>query len=520
MAQPTYQDLLDENRPHRSAIPKGFGMRAGHSTMLGTRRPPYQSVVFEPRRSPVDFGPAGHVRFRQADAEEERLVCPGSEWRLHRHWYENTALGDLLGADLSLAEAHRLYRCHDRLLEHKTALFTHLIARWRDLFNAQFDVLLYDLTSTYFESNPPFAEGDKRRFGYSRDKRPDCVQVIIALIVTVEGFPLAYEVLAGNTSDNTTLRDFLAKIESQYGKARRTWIMDRGIPTEEVLAEMRACEPAVQYLVGTPKGRLTKLEKDLLDKPWNQVRPGVTVKLLPCEGELYILARSEDRVSKERAMRRRQLKWLWKRLREVQAMALDREELLMKLGAARQQAPRGWGLVRTEVHPTEASFTYTLLKDKLRQVRRREGRYLLRTNLTETDLSVVWAYYMQLVTIEQVFRNLKGDLAIRPIHHQEQWRIEAHIFISFLAYCLHVTLGRWLWNLAPGLTPRRVLEKLGSIQMVDVQIPTSDGRMVLLQRTTQPEADVKLLLGRLKLELPAQPPPRITCSEGRMEATM
>ena len=165
MAQPTYQDLLDENRPHRSAIPKGFGMRAGHSTMLGTRRPPYQSVVFEPRRSPVDFGPAGHVRFRQADAEEERLVCPGSEWRLHRHWYENTALGDLLGADLSLAEAHRLYRCHDRLLEHKTALFTHLIARWRDLFNAQFDVLLYDLTSTYFESNPPFAEGDKRRFG-------------------------------------------------------------------------------------------------------------------------------------------------------------------------------------------------------------------------------------------------------------------------------------------------------------------------------------------------------------------
>ena len=201
-------------------------------------------------------------------------------------------------------------------------------------------------------------------------------------------------------------------------------------------------------------------------------------------------------------------------------MCLDREDLLMKLGAARQQAPRGWRLVRVEIHPTEGSFAYQLLKDKLRQVRRREGRYLLRTNLTETDPSVVWSYHMQLVMVEQVFRNLKGDLAIRPIHHQEEPRIEAHILISFLAYCLHVTLGRWLWNPAPGLTLRSVLEKLGGIQLVDVQIPTSDGRMVLLQRTTQPEADVKLLLGRLKLELPAQPPPRITRAAGRMEATM
>jgi transposase len=449
-----------------------------------------------------------------------RLVAPGSEWRLHRQWFESTALADLLGTDLSLSEAHRLYRCHDYLLAHKAALFTHLIQRWRDLFNAQFDVLLYDLTSTYFESDPPFPEGDKRRFGYSRDKRPDCVQVVIALIVTVEGLPLAYEVLSGNTRDSTTLRDFLKKIESQYGKARRTWIMDRGVPTEEVLAEMRACEPAVQYLVGTPKGRLTKLEKDLLDKPWQEVRPGVTVKLLACEGEVYILARSEDRAGKERGMRRRQLKWLWRRLKELQAMDLKREALLMKLGAAHQQAPRAWRLVRIDIHPTEASFAYQLLKDKLRQVRRREGRYLLRTNLTETDPSVVWAYYMQLVTVEQAFRNLKGDLAVRPIFHQEEPRIEAHIFVSFLAYCLHVTLGRKLWSLAPGLTPRSALEKLAGIQRVDVQIPTSDGRMVLLQRTTQPEADVRLLLERLKLDLPAQPLPRITQKAGQIEAIL
>jgi transposase len=449
-----------------------------------------------------------------------RLVAPGSEWRLHRQWFESTALGDLLGADLSLSEAHRLYRCHDHLLAHKAALFTYLTQRWRDRFNAQFDVLLYDLTSTYFESDPPFPEGDKRRFGYSRDKRPDCVQVVIALIVTVEGLPLAYEVLSGNTRDSTTLRDFLKKIESQYGKARRTWIMDRGIPTEEVLAEMRACEPTVQYLVGTPKGRLTKLEKDLVDKPWQEVRPGVTVKLLACEGEVYILARSEDRAGKEQGIRKRQLKWLWKRLKELQAMRPKREALLMKLGAAREQAPRAWRLVRIDMHPTEASFTYQLLKDKLRQVRRREGRYLLRTNLTETDPSVIWTYYMQLVTVEQAFRNLKGDLAVRPIFHQEEPRIEAHIFVSFLAYCLHVTLGRRLWRLAPGLTPRSVLEKLAGIQRVDVEIPTSDGRTVILQRTTQPEADVKLLLERLKLDLPAQPPPQITRATRRTETVL
>jgi transposase len=450
-----------------------------------------------------------------------RLLAPGSEWRLHRQWFESSALADLLGVGLALADPHKLYRCHDHVLAHKNALFSHLVTRWRDLFGAEFDVLLYDLTSTYFESDPPCGENDKRQFGYSRDKRPDCVQVVIALIVTPQGFPLTYEVLAGNTADKTTLKDFLQKIETQYGKARRIWVMDRGIPTEAVLAEMRASDPPVQYLVGTPKGRLSKLEKDLLDKPWQQARPGVTVKLLPQEGELYVLARSADRVAKERSMRRRQLKKLWHRLHELAAMKkLRREDLLMKLGAARQQSPSAWRLVTVEVHATEATFTYRLNQDKLRQVRRREGRYLLRSNLTETDPAVVWNYYLQLVQVEQAFRHLKGDLAVRPIFHQQQTRIEAHIFVSFLAYCLHVTLGQWLRTLAPGLTTRSVLEKFAAVQMVDVHIPTSDGRTLILSRYTQPQPELQLLLTRLKLQMPAQPPPRITAAPGRKEALM
>src|SRR4249920_2400378 len=254
-----------------------------------------------------------------------RLIAPGSEWRLHREWFGRTALADLLGADFNLAESHKLYACHDLLLKHKQALFDHLVGRWRDLFNASFEVLLYDLTSTYFESDPPQDQNDKRRFGYSRDKRSDCVQVVIALIVTPQGFPLAYEVLPGNTADCTTLADFLHKIEAQYGKAERIWVMDRGIPTEESLAQMRRADPPIHYLVGTPKGRLSKLEKALLGLPWEAVRQGVDVKLLPLEQELYVLAQSRARIHKERDMRRRKLRWLWARLKQISGMSLGRE---------------------------------------------------------------------------------------------------------------------------------------------------------------------------------------------------
>jgi transposase len=439
-----------------------------------------------------------------------RLIDPGSEWRLHRQWFAQSAMGDLLGADYGLVEKNALYRCLDKLLVHKQALFSHLSQRWQDLFGAQFEVLLYDLTSTYFESAPPAREADKRRYGHSRDKRGDCVQVVIALVVTPEGFPLAYEVMAGNTADNTTLRGFLARIEAQYGKAHRIWVMDRGIPTEAVLAEMRGADPPVYYLVGTPKGRLSRLEQALLDKPWQSVRQGVDVKLLAEEQELYVLARSEQRVHKERAMRRRKLKWLWARLAQLSTMKLTREALLMKLGSARTTAPAAWRLVDVEVTTHGTSFAYALNRSKLRQVRQREGRYLLRSNLCGHDPAQLWRFYIQLVEIEAAFKNLKDDLQLRPIFHQLEHRIEAHIFVAFMAYCLHITLRARLRPLAGGLTPRAVLDKFADIKMLDVHFPTTDGRTLILSRHTEPNADHKILLRQLKLQLPPQPPPRIT----------
>jgi len=441
-----------------------------------------------------------------------RLIDPGSEWRLHRQWFEQSAMGDLLGADYSLVEKNALYRCLDKLLPHKQALFSHLRQTWADLFGAKFDVLLYDLTSTYFESPPPQDEADKRRYGYSRDKRSDCVQVVIALIVTPEGFPLAYEVLPGNTADCTTLRGMLGKIEAQYGKANRIWVMDRGIPTEEVLAEMRAADPPISYLVGTPKGRLSKLEQDLVTLPWQAVREGVDVKLLAQEQELYVLAQSLPRIHKERAMRRRQLKWLWARLKQISAMKIDRKELLMKLGDARGKARAAWRLIDVEVATEGASFSFTLNRKKLRQVRRRAGRYLLRNKLCGKDPTHLWQFYIQLVEVEAAFKTMKDDLNLRPIYHQLEGRIEAHIFVAFLAYCLHVTLCARLKPLAPGLTPRALLAKLAAVQMLDVQFPTTDGRTLIMSRYTELNADQKLLVQQLKLDLPPQPPPRITAA--------
>src|SRR5262249_38372938 len=449
-----------------------------------------------------------------------RLIDPGSEWRLHRLWFEQSAMADLLGADYGLVEKNALYRCLDKLLEHKTALFSHLRQRWQDLFAARFEVLLYDLTSTYFESPPPDDEEDKRRHGYSRDKRSDCVQVVIALIVTPEGFPLAYEVLPGNTADCTTLRAFLRRIEVQYGKAERIWVMDRGIPTEAVLAAMRQADPPVSYLVGTPKGRLSKFEKALLALPWQSVRQGVEVKLLPREEEqeLYVLAQSRARVDKERAMRRRKLKWLWARLKQIAAMRLGREELLMKLGAARAKARAAWRLIDVDVAPDAAAVDFVLNRGKLSQARRREGCYLLRTNLCGRDPAQLWQFYIQLVEVEAAFKNLKDDLQLRPIYHQLEQRIEAHIFVAFLAYCLHVTLRARLRPLAPGLTPRAVLNKLAAVQMLDVQFPTTDGRTLILTRYTELNADQKLLIKQLNLDLPPQPPPRITARVPRRQA--
>jgi len=317
-----------------------------------------------------------------------RPIDPGSEYRFHREWFLKSAIGDLLGEDFALAQKDKPYRCLDRLLEHKEPPFDFLKERWGALFGATYDVLLYDLTGTYFESDPPLpGVKSQKKFGYSRDHRSDCVQVVIALVVTPEGLPLAYEVYPGNTRDTATLAAFLDKIEARFGKARRTWLMDRGIPTEETLKAMRG--RGIQYLVGTPKGRLTKLEAALLERPWSQARESVAVKTLPQEGEFYVYVESRERVAKERAMRRRRLKYLWRTLKELRARKrLMRDELLMALGAARQEAWRAWGLVRIQKpnaheNVNDKTFSFELDREKLRRARRREGRYLLRSNMAE-----------------------------------------------------------------------------------------------------------------------------------------
>jgi transposase len=441
-----------------------------------------------------------------------RLIDPGSEFRVHRQWFDQSAMDALLGVDFAVAEKDRLYRCLDRILEHRQELFRHLRQRWTTLFDVGFDVLLYDLTSTYVEGAAELNPKAKR--GYSRDGRPDCKQVVVALVVTPEGFPLAYEVMDGNTSDKTTLRGFLKKIEDLYGQARRVWLMDRGIPTEEVLAEMRTCGREAFYLVGTPRGRVAKYEKQWLDLAWHKVRDSVEVKLFSQDGELYVLAKSEGRQAKEIAIRRKKLaRLLWK-LRVMRRSCPKRDQLLMRVGAAKTEAGRAFGYVKIQLPPagqavTRQTFTFQVDKDKLREAQLRDGHYLLRTNLVAEDPAVLWDRYMQLVQVEAAFKSLKSDLGIRPIHHQLEHRVEAHILVAFLAYCLTATLRRRLQEHAPGLTPRAVLEKLASIQALDVWLPTTDGRCLVMPRYTEPDADVALLLHQLRLVLPQQPPPRL-----------
>ena len=445
-----------------------------------------------------------------------RWVSPGSEFRLHRQGFDQSAMGDLLGTDFAVAEKDRLYRCLDRILAHKAALFEHLRQRWQELFQARFDVLLYDLTSTYIEG-----EGEaipKAKHGYSRDHRFDCRQVVIALVVTPEGFPLAYEVMEGNTSDRTTLRGFLSKIEAQYGRARRVWLMDRGIPTEEVLTEMRAPEREVFYLVGTPRGKIQQYEKKWLQLPWQKVRESVEVKLFAEEGELYVLAKSAGRRAKEQAIRRRKLaRLLWK-LRDLRRKSPARDQLLLRIGAAKKDAGRAFGFVHIHLPQegttvTRETFTFQLDKDKLQKAELRDGHYLLRSNLVGEDAAVLWELYLQLTQIEAAFKTLKSELGLRPIYHQLENRVEAHILVAFLAYALSVTLKQRLQALAPGLTPRAVLEKLATIQMLDVCLPTTDGRWLIMPRYTQPEPDQALMLHQLNLSLPSQPSPRIKAQE-------
>ena len=439
-----------------------------------------------------------------------RLIRPGSEFYIHRQWFDKTAMDELLSTDYRIAAKDRLYRCLDRILEHKEDLCKHLKSKWEDMFGIEFDVLLYDLTSTYFEGL--CEQNPKAKFGYSRDKRFDCRQVVIALIVTPEGFPLGYEVLPGNTLDKTTLRFFLKKIESMYGKARRVWVMDRGIPTEEVLAQMR--DENIQYLVGTPRAMLNKLEYKLVELDWKQANDNVVVKLLAQDNELYVLTKSKDRRAKERAIRKYKLRKYLQGLARLRRNCRNRDKLLERLGALKQQAGKSVKCVDLIIpaqgsRVTPENFSYSLNRDTYKKMILRDGMYLLRTNLTETKPDVIWERYVLLTQVEAAFKSLKSDLAVRPVYHQLEHRVEAHIFVAFLSYCLMITLRQKLRYHASGLTARDVLDKLSTIIMIDVRIPTTDGRMLEMRRYSQPELEQRIILDKLRMNLPKQPPPKV-----------
>ena len=435
------------------------------------------------------------------------LIDPASEFYVHRQWFDKTAMDELLDTDYRIASKDRLYRCLDRILEHKEDLCKHLKSRWEDMFGIEFDVLLYDLTSTYFEGL--CKDNPKAKFGYSRDKRSDCRQVVIALVVTPEGFPIGYEVLPGNTLDKTTLRMFLKKVESMYGKARRVWVMDRGIPTEEVLSQMR--DENIQYLVGTPRAKLAKLEDKLVDLDWKAANENVSVKLLAEDNELYVLAKSKDRRAKERAMRKYRLRKYLAGLKKLRNNCRNRDKLIERLGALKQQAGRSSSCVELTIPQTftVGSFEYKLNRAAYRKMLLRDGMYLLRTNLTATDPDVIWQRYILLTQVEAAFRSLKSDLAVRPMRHQLEHRVEAHIFVAVMGYCLMVTLRQKLRGCADGLTAQDVLDKLGSIMMIDIRIPTADGRMLEMRRYSQPEPEHHIILDKLRMVLPKQPPPKI-----------
>jgi len=456
-----------------------------------------------------------------------RLCDPGSEFAVHRRWFLNSGMDQLLGVDFAAAGKDRLYRCLDRILPHKDELCRFLAERWRTLFAATFDVLLYDLTSTYFEGL--CEQNPKAAFGHSRDQRSDCRQVVIALVVTAEGLPLAYEVMKGNTSDKTTLKQFIAKIQTMYGSARREPCRNyrKGIPTEASLAAMRQ-EP-VAYLVGTPRALLGKLEKQLVGQPWQTVHEGMKVRLLAQDRELYVEAVSQARQGKENAMRRRKLKALVHGLNRLKPWrrrsGISRDQLLKRVAVLKQAAGRVAALVSVqEPAPGQAvtrqTFVCRFERQAWHQAMDRDGHYLLRAFVPWEDFppdmdktaESLWSWYMQLVHVEEAFKSLKSDLGLRPIHHQIEPRVDGHILVAFLGYCLTVTLRLKLARAAPGLTPREVLKSLAAIQLLDVVVPTTDGRELVLPRHTEPEPEQAMILEKLGWALPAQPPPRVRAS--------
>ena len=438
-----------------------------------------------------------------------RLCAPGSELAIEERWYPATALDDLLGIAEGKINDTRLYRCLDRLLPHKTQLERHLTGRYGELFRAEFDVLLYDLTSSYVEGA---AEKDPMmRRGYSRDHRPDCKQVIIALIVNGEGFPLSYETFDGNRADVTTVEAVLRMVERKYGRARRVWVFDRGVVSEENLEALR--RRGGQYLVGTPRSKLKQFERQLLEGGWEQVRPDVEVKLVPTpQGEeTYILCRSTARQAKEQAIHsrfstrmERALTALQKRVGEGQLK--DRNKIERRLGKIQARHPQVADLYEVGVTEKDGApaLQWQALEGRQTWQRAREGAYLLRTNLPPDKPESLWKNYIQLTEAEAAFRALKSELSIRPIFHQLERRAKAHILVAFLGYALWVTLKHLLIRNRSAFSPAKALALLGTLISADIVLPTTDGREIRLRRVTTPSAEQKQLLDQLGITLPSR----------------
>ena len=446
-----------------------------------------------------------------------RLCAPGSELAIEARWYGSTALDDLLRVDAAQVNTDRLYRCLDRLLPHKPALEQHLSARYGELFGAHYEVLLYDLTSTYVEGLA--AANPRMQRGYSRDHRPDCKQVVLALVVSPEGFPFAYEVFPGNRTDVTTLDEILAAVEAKYGSARRVWVFDRGLVSERNVACLRA--RGAHYLVGTPRTGLQAFEQPLLTGTWHHVRPDVEVQLVPSpEGtETFVLCRSAARRAKEQAMRARAQRALEADLARLATQVALRElrdpaRIHQRIGRLRERYPSVATLY--EIGLTEErsrlQVVWRARPDRWAWVAARDGAYLLRTNLTHADPAQLWEQYVQLTEVEAAFRALKSELAIRPLWHQTDARVQAHILIAFLGYALWVALKHTLKRAGSPLSPAHALDCLRGVQSGDLLLETTDGRTLRLRRVSRPDRRQQLLLTQLGLTLPERLGVDIECS--------
>src|SRR6266567_3089238 len=460
-----------------------------------------------------------------------RLCAPGSELAVEQRWYPSTALDDLLGIEEGKINDTRPYRCLDQILPHKTKLERHLKVRYGSLFGAEFDVLLYDLTSTYVEGAAE--DNPMMRRGYSRDHRPDCEQMVIALIVNSEGFPFSYETFDGNRADVSTVETILRMVERKYGKARRIWIFDRGIVSEENLAAIR--KRGGQYLVGTPRRQMKRFEAELLKEDWTEVRPDVEVKriAIPQGAETYILCRTAGRKEKEKAIRERfstrmgaALETLKKSI--ASGRLKDRYKMERRLGRIQARNPQVNDLFEVVLQdtPVGVRLLWEMKKDREAWRDLREGAYMLRTNLQADSAAQMWSMYMQLTEAEASFRALKSELSIRPLFHQKESRVKAHVLVAFLGYALWVTLKHLLQRrpaMVPQLSvsgvvnaqlfsPMKALALLSTLQSADIVLPTTDGREIRLRRITEPTAEQKSLLHQLRLSLPERLKSLSTCS--------